>query len=602
MEGLTPGRVVDRYVVEGRVNRGGMATVYRVRHLLLDSLHALKVLHLHQPEVGQRLLIEGKLQASLQHPNLLRVTDVLHIDGAPSLVMDYIDGPDLESWLQGGPRGLQESLGLLEGALTGIVFAHARGFVHRDLKPGNVLLSPLEGGWLPKVADFGLAKVLSSVLESPLETATGLPMGTPAYMAPEQVRSAKDVDHRADIWSLGCILYRIATGTTPFQADNLLELYGRIVVGEYIDVALLAPDLHPRLVESIRGCLEVDPAARIQTVLELRAAIREVLCKEDNSVEFQPLAPDSKRHPTASPIAESDPHAAALGGALQTVGAGPSKRAPLLRASAGAQQPLEAGPDAPSLSQLASPELDSRASLLPDSYASLPPVATPATPTTHGKRRGWLWPSLGLLAVGIFTVVAVVARLGEPAAVAPQESLLGLSHDGPALEEPAPPTEIGEGAPAGVPVLDAEAPPRSPSPAIAAAAPSSGHPKSGPASPPATGARSPALKHQPSDGGATPPAAEEGAVGPTEPAQPEAPPAEAVSGLRVRVTGEAEGPVFFVNGKGQQLMAPSVTVGSWTILATFQGVEKDAGIVAFDDHDAEVEVYCDAGAGRCARR
>jgi serine/threonine protein kinase len=140
---LEPGQTHDRYSVEAMIGRGGMAVVYRVRHTSLGSHHALKVLTLGGPGVRERLMQEGRLQAQLRHPNIVAVTDVLEVGGNPALVLELVDGPTLDGWLDANPRPpLDIAEAMFRGVVNAVHAAHARGLVHRDLKPANVLLAP----------------------------------------------------------------------------------------------------------------------------------------------------------------------------------------------------------------------------------------------------------------------------------------------------------------------------------------------------------------------------------------------------------------------------------------------------------------------------
>ena len=142
---LRIGHTIDRYRIEALIGQGGMAAVYRARHAQLDSLHAVKVLFITAPQVRERLLREGKVQANLRHTNVVSVTDVLEVQGAPALVMEYVDGPALDHWLLNNKPTLDEALFLFRGILRGVSAAHERGVIHRDLKPANILLA-VEGG------------------------------------------------------------------------------------------------------------------------------------------------------------------------------------------------------------------------------------------------------------------------------------------------------------------------------------------------------------------------------------------------------------------------------------------------------------------------
>ncbi|MCB9688690.1 MAG: serine/threonine protein kinase [Alphaproteobacteria bacterium] len=265
-EGLRPGDVIAQYTVESLLGQGGMAVVYKVRHNTLESHHAMKLLTVQGRTISQRLVQEGRVQARLRHPNIVAVTDYVEHDGRPGLVMEYVDGPSLQEWLARNQRPEPELAEQWFRAIVGAVqHAHAQGLVHRDLKPGNVLLQPVGNGFVPKVADFGIAKVLvDDGVASAVSTRTGMPMGSPPYMAPEQIRSAKDVDRRADVFSLGCILYELATGVRAFPGDDIVELFGAVTSGLFTDPGALRPQLEPRVRQVIRACLRADRDLRVQ--------------------------------------------------------------------------------------------------------------------------------------------------------------------------------------------------------------------------------------------------------------------------------------------------------------------------------------------------
>ncbi len=265
-EAYNPGTTIDnRYTIEKVLGQGGMATVYRVRHMQLGTKHALKVLSMPSKSIQKRLLQEGRVQAQLRHPNIVAVTDVVEVEGAPGLVMEYIDGPTLDTLLAERRLTLDQADALIEGILSGVAFAHDKGLVHRDLKPANVLLTVSATGITPKVTDFGLAKLLAGDESGNSQhTRTGLAMGTPAYMAPEQIRDAKGVDQRADVFSMGVILYEIVCGTRPFDGVDMFEVFKAITSGDYADPKQHLPDLPDRMHQAIVGALDVDRERRIQ--------------------------------------------------------------------------------------------------------------------------------------------------------------------------------------------------------------------------------------------------------------------------------------------------------------------------------------------------
>ena len=161
---LEQDEIVDRYRVEQLIGEGGMARVYRVRHVQLGSLHALKVLSMPVRSVRERLLQEGRVQASLRHEHAVHVHDIIEVDGAPGLVMEYIDGPSLSAFIRStvSPLSWAQIDELAVGMISGVQHAHDVGVVHRDLKPGNVLLAIDDRRLVPKITDFGLAKVVAT--------------------------------------------------------------------------------------------------------------------------------------------------------------------------------------------------------------------------------------------------------------------------------------------------------------------------------------------------------------------------------------------------------------------------------------------------------
>ncbi|HNH48672.1 MAG TPA: serine/threonine-protein kinase, partial [Myxococcota bacterium] len=263
---------IEKYVVEAEIGVGAMATVYRVRHAQLGSLHALKVLHVNNDSVKQRMIQEGQVQSGLRHPNIVTVTDIVDVNGSPGLVMELVEGPTLDSWLQNHRPSMEDAEALFHGILNGMERAHAHRLIHRDLKPANILLAPVDGRWVPKIADFGLAKAQSKTLDLK-RTQAGVMMGTPAYMAPEQIKDASAVDHRADIFSLGCLLYELMVGQVPFHDEDWIEVLHRIRKGDYQPPEEANPLLPPRICAAIRSCLVVDVNGRVGTVSGLRAIL-----------------------------------------------------------------------------------------------------------------------------------------------------------------------------------------------------------------------------------------------------------------------------------------------------------------------------------------
>ncbi|MEO0602080.1 MAG: serine/threonine-protein kinase, partial [Myxococcota bacterium] len=255
---LSPGTVVDRYTVEEVLGVGGMATVWRVRHNDLGSVHALKLLHNRSASVRERLVQEGRVQAVLKHPNLVAVTDLVTLEtGDPGLILEYVPGPSLADLLDASPLTLEQIDTLARGILDGVAEAHRSGLVHRDLKPANILLEPSPGTWVPKVTDFGIAKVLAEDERDPgFRTRSGMGMGTPYYMAPEQILDARNVGPAADVFALGVILYELATHQRPFDGDSEHLICTAVLATKFTPPREVRPDLPVGMETAILAALQ----------------------------------------------------------------------------------------------------------------------------------------------------------------------------------------------------------------------------------------------------------------------------------------------------------------------------------------------------------
>ncbi|MFT7518568.1 MAG: putative ATPase/tRNA A-37 threonylcarbamoyl transferase component Bud32, partial [Kiritimatiellia bacterium] len=258
---LEPGTPVDRYVVQDRLGEGGMAKVYEVTHAVLGTRHALKVLHSRSDAISERLLREGRLQARLDPAYVIPVTDVIEIDGSPALVMPLVDGCSLAELLDDHRPTESEVGAIFANVVAGVASAHDAGVVHRDLKPTNVLLEIKRGQVHIRVADFGVARAVDV---DHGQTRAGAMMGTPAYAAPEQIHDASTADHRADLWSLGVILFELLTGKRPFRADSLAGLFRASAAGDYDHTAV--PERWRSVVDSL---LQPDRTERLRSASEL---------------------------------------------------------------------------------------------------------------------------------------------------------------------------------------------------------------------------------------------------------------------------------------------------------------------------------------------
>ena len=274
---VSPGEVLaGKYRVENVLGSGGFGVVVAARHVQMGNRVALKFLLpqvLARPELVARFLREAQAATQIGSEHVARVTDVGTLEsGAPYMVMEYLEGQDLSVLLhQRGPLPIPEAVDYVMQGLQALAEAHSRGIVHRDLKPANLFLTKrADGSALVKVLDFGIAKStpLESLPQSNL-TKTGGMMGSPLYMSPEQVRSAKHVDGRSDVWSLGVTIHELLTGAYPFEADTAHGVIASIIADAPRPLREKRPDAPAELEAILLGCFEKDPAKRIPNVAEL---------------------------------------------------------------------------------------------------------------------------------------------------------------------------------------------------------------------------------------------------------------------------------------------------------------------------------------------
>ncbi|MGB0638648.1 MAG: protein kinase domain-containing protein [Myxococcota bacterium] len=288
---LQAGDLVERYRVESVLGKGGTACVYRVRHTTLETVHALKVLTLDHPEIRDRLIAEGKAQAKLTHPNIVPVRDVIDHQGVPTLLMDFVPGRTLAQFLKADLPPQEETIRLFCELVKGVAYAHQNGLVHRDIKPGNVLLDETTAPICPRVTDFGLVRVLDLPEDAVRHTLVGATMGTLGFMAPEQLRDSRLVDARTDIFSLGALLYSMVTRCPPFVGVDQLDIMNATAACRYPPVLEAGgPTILPEIVRAIEGCLQVDPEDRYQSAEELLS----VLGVFDSSSAVENIAADTK--------------------------------------------------------------------------------------------------------------------------------------------------------------------------------------------------------------------------------------------------------------------------------------------------------------------
>ena len=296
---LQPGAMIgQKYRVDGVLGWGGMGVVLRATHLELDAPVAIKVVReelAQREEVVSRLLFEARAAAKLRGRHSVRVSDVARMEsGAPYIVMELLEGADLASIL--GERGalpVDEAVDYVIQACEGLAEAHAFGIVHRDLKPENLFIASTPEGGVLKILDFGISKAVEGSLScTPRATLTsaGNAVGSPYYMAPEQMRASPDVDARADIWSLGAILFELLTARCPFDGDSIPSVCAKVLGDEPPSLRALASDVPADLALIVDLCLRKDADERFQTADELAMA----LCAFANSTDNATADPNRR--------------------------------------------------------------------------------------------------------------------------------------------------------------------------------------------------------------------------------------------------------------------------------------------------------------------
>ncbi len=376
-----------KYRIVTKVGQGGMGSVFKALHLAFDELRALKVM---SPELMsdelfvKRFKHEAVITRKLQHPNAVRVDDIDEADdGRPYIVMEYIEGQSLKKLIQEqGPLPVPRVCSIIKQAAAALDAAHGLGMVHRDIKPDNIVLVETPEGEQAKVLDFGIAKVKEARLGGAMAgltlTGTGVVIGTPQYMSPEQAMGKRgdELDGRSDLYSLGIVMYQMLTGDLPFKADTTMEMLLAHMQKPPMNIAALRPDLQipGSIARLVMKTLEKKPELRPPTA---KALIEEIARAER---DMAPAGATRVVRPSAmmaSEAVEPAEHPAA-GQAPYGVGAGP------------ASPPPRVAPPTPALEPRPTP-------------AAKPPVQPPSPvriPPPKESRWG-LWVAMVILAVGL---------------------------------------------------------------------------------------------------------------------------------------------------------------------------------------------------------
>jgi serine/threonine-protein kinase len=272
--------LAGKYRIERQLGAGGMGMVFEATHLMLSERVAIKVL---LPQDGEgrearlRFFREARAAARINSIHVSKVRDIGELESSePFIVMDYLDGFNLDAWLkEHGALGIEQTARWMLEACQGLAAAHAAGVIHRDIKAANLFIAKTsDGGSVLKILDFGISKLTESQgMAGANLTGTQASMGSPLTMSPEQMLSPRDVDPRTDIWSLGTVLYRCLSGAQPFEAESLPQLCVQIMDGQVIPLQTRRPELPAGMLGIVSRCLRKLPEERFADVAELALAL-----------------------------------------------------------------------------------------------------------------------------------------------------------------------------------------------------------------------------------------------------------------------------------------------------------------------------------------
>jgi eukaryotic-like serine/threonine-protein kinase len=447
--GVRIGEVLaNKYRVEKVLGHGGMGVVVLAHHLQLDQRVALKFLlpkGLHSAQAIGRFTREARAAAKIKSEHVARVSDVGVLDnGAPFIVMEYLEGSDLFHWLsERGPVSSETAVGMILQACEALAEAHGLGIVHRDLKPANLFLAERPGGPpIVKVLDFGISKTMEPTSQPQLTKTSDL-MGSPLYMSPEQMQSSKTVDVRSDIWALGVILYELLAGKPPFSGDTMPELVVAVLHTQPEPLASLLPGLAPGLENVVNRCLAKDLGTRFANIGELAVALSPFAPpRSDASIErISHLAgPIDTRPPAFAVIRRGDPAVSPTDPTMEGIapttreGTPPAGTPPAPVPTSGATTAKPVSSDHPSLPR--------------------PPIQ---------RSRTWALPAAALVvAFGVLGLLLESRSTSSPPA-APGASSAGVTSSAPsASRPPEPPAPASATSGAAVSETPPSAPPRAP--------------------------------------------------------------------------------------------------------------------------------------------
>ena len=326
---LAEGQKVGEYVVETKIGQGGFGAVFRASHPLIGKLAAIKVLsrkYSSDPEIVSRFIAEARAVNQIRHRNIIDIFSFGQLaDGRHYYVMEYLEGEPLDALIdQQGLLVPQVALPILRQVARALDAAHGKGIAHRDLKPENVFLGrdPDGEGHVVKLLDFGIAKLLAADDGSKVKTRTGIPIGTPYYMSPEQCRG-KDVDHRTDYYAFGIVTYQLLTGTYPIDADDYMTILMKQMSDEPRPASQVNAALPPGVDDAIAWLMKKDPAQRPPNLVTAVKAL-EAACEAGGISVPRPTAGWDTATPTPAGLARNPTPAPPQSGTAPTM---PAQRA-----------------------------------------------------------------------------------------------------------------------------------------------------------------------------------------------------------------------------------------------------------------------------------
>jgi serine/threonine-protein kinase len=430
--------LAGKYRLDVVLGAGGMGEVYRAENLALGRNVAIKLIreeHGGSAELVTRFLREARTANAVRHPNVVDILDVGQAeDGTPFIVQELLEGEDLAHYTKGrgGKLALREALDVLLPAIDAVAFAHARGVIHRDLKPENIFLSrDHKGALVPKLLDFGISRHVTA--EDQRMTATGMTVGTPAYMSPELIRAERTVDARADVWALGVILYETLAGVLPYQSSAPSALFVKIVTEAPLPLRTVMPEASPELAAVVEKCLAARPDDRFPTAADLARELRVLsqirvesdgsdLMTKVRSAPPRPIQAPDLPIPAVVPDLKMPPSRAAAPQAPELdVPASSMPRPNPTGLRPGVQMPA-VGEDYGDMSLELIPMSDRRLSLAEDPRVVQPPVPTRVARASLGNRGTVMQDESGgsvhgLVGLGMMWFIVLVITAGLSAFV-----------------------------------------------------------------------------------------------------------------------------------------------------------------------------------------